>query len=55
MPLDINAIRNDAPATLASTYLNAGTNGPLSSYAAAAIAAANESQLTEGRIGPGIY
>ena len=40
MPLDINAIRNDAPATLASTYLNAGTNGPLSSYAAAAIAAA---------------
>ena len=55
MPLDITAIRNDAPATLASAYLNAGTNGPLSSYAAAAIAAANESQLTEGRIGPGIY
>lgn len=55
MPLDINAIRNDAPVTLTCAYLNAGTNGPLSRYAAEAIAAANESQLREGRIGPGIY
>ena len=55
MPLDISAIRQDAPATLASAYLNAGTNGPLSRYAAEAIAAANESQLTDGRIGPGVY
>ena len=55
MPLDITTIRQDAPATLASAYLNAGTNGPLSRYAAEAIAAANESQLIAGRIGPGIY
>jgi len=55
MPLDITAIRRDAPATLAQAYLNAGTNGPLSRYAAEAIAAANEDQLRAGRIGPGVY
>ncbi|MCL4831090.1 MAG: aminotransferase class V-fold PLP-dependent enzyme [Caldilineaceae bacterium] len=55
MPLDITAVRRDAPATLTNAYLNAGTNGPLSRYAAEAIAGANESQLSEGRIGPGIY
>lgn len=55
MPLDITAIRHDAPATLANAYLNAGTNGPLSRYAAEAIAASNQSQLNDGRIGPGVY
>lgn len=55
MSLNIKAVRSDAPVTLTCAYLNAGTNGPLSRAAAQAIAAANESQLTEGRIGPGIY
>ncbi len=55
MPLDITAIRREVPATLTSAYLNAGTNGPLPRGAAAAIAEANQSQLSAGRIGPGIY
>lgn len=55
MSIEIAAVRREAPATLANAYLNAGTNGPLSRYAAEAIAAANQSQLSDGRIGPGVY
>ncbi len=55
MPIDIATVRREAPATQANAYLNAGTNGPLSRYAAEAIAAANQNQLADGRIGPGIY
>jgi L-cysteine/cystine lyase len=55
MPIAIATVRREAPATLANAYLNAGTNGPLSRYAAEAIAAANQSQFSDGRIGPGVY
>lgn len=55
MPIEIAAVRSEAPATLANAYLNAGTNGPLSRYAAEAIVAANASQVSDGRIGPGVY
>lgn len=55
MSIEIAAVRREAPATQANAYLNAGTNGPLSRYVAEAIAAANQSQLNDGRIGPGVY
>ncbi|MCS6802946.1 MAG: aminotransferase class V-fold PLP-dependent enzyme [Chloroflexota bacterium] len=46
------AIREELPATTATVYLNAGTNGPLPRRAVQAMADWSEWELREGRVGP---
>lgn len=45
-----DAVREALPAVHAAAYLNTGSYGPLSRYAASAIEKANREQLTEGRL-----
>lgn len=47
----IAAIRAELPATTAHSYLNAGTNGPLSRRAYAALVEQAQLELAEGRVG----
>src|SRR6476659_5887368 len=51
----IEAIRQELPVVERLVYLNTGTAGPLPRPAAAAIAAANERQLLDGRASFKIY
>lgn len=48
-------IRAQIPATSATAYLNAGTNGPISLAAHQAMLDAAQRELDRGRIGPGMY
>lgn len=51
----VAALRQELPAVERQVYLNTGTAGPLPRLAAAAIAAANERQLLDGRASFNVY
>ncbi len=51
----IDHLRSQLPATQATAYFNAGTNGPLSIVAHDTLVAAAHKELHTGRIVPGIY
>jgi L-cysteine/cystine lyase len=51
----VNRLRSELPATFATGYFNAGTNGPLARRVHETIVAAAEQELIAGRIMPGVY
>jgi len=48
-------LRSELPATVATGYFNAGTNGPLPRVVHDTIVGAAEKELIDGRIVPGVY
>ena len=51
----LESIRAQLPASTATGYFNAGTNGPIPTVAHEAMASAAQLELERGRIGPGLY
>jgi L-cysteine/cystine lyase len=51
----VEAVRAHLPATNATHYFNAGTNGPLPDMVVETLTVAANRELEQGRIGPGLY
>ncbi|HEU0113293.1 MAG TPA: aminotransferase class V-fold PLP-dependent enzyme, partial [Thermomicrobiales bacterium] len=52
---EIEHLRDQLPATRATGYFNAGTNGPLPRVAHEALVEASTAEFQFGRIAPGVY